>query len=425
MVFLTVMTCFISCNKGSDFIDESATFPLGWKMTDSIPLLAYNVDDTLGRIVNTGSAPLGTEINSSFGKLTCGFYSSFQTTLTSTSFSFTRVDSAFLILPYSQLLPTYGYPTTLDVNVYEVTEDISKDINSKKNDYTYNSTLVGQLTNGVIKSSDSLSDFEGKSIPGLKVPLTSALINKLLAPGSYADDIAFQTIFKGLYVTSSSRDQNGMALIQTSSGMKIKIYGRNASNDTISSEFNTGNNTGTVNQYQFDPASIAANAVVAADKIGGDATIYSQGLYGSYGELIIPDLKSFAQNKSIFKAELTMYIIDTGMNLNPGIGILHYDSFTKAETRVEDEGRSFKYIVVNKDTVIGGQFVKKVTYNIGLHLSQILTGKYKGGTFRLYSYPILSNGSKFVNFIPSQSGIVGSKGMQPLAPKLSLYYVEK
>ena len=92
MITSVIGVMLFSCNKGENFIDNTSSFPLGWKSSDSLPVIAYNMKDTVARIVNVGTCPLGVEVNPNFGKLKSSLYINFETTLSSVSFSFASID---------------------------------------------------------------------------------------------------------------------------------------------------------------------------------------------------------------------------------------------------------------------------------------------------------------------------------------------
>jgi hypothetical protein len=417
-----------SCKKGDDFIDSTSQFPFGWKSTDSFNIITYNQLDTIGNIVNMGTSPLGTVIDANFGKMQTGFFANFQTTLSSTSFSFVSIDSAVLVLPYFTAIPKYGkVDQPLDIYVYEVTEDIESSSSSKRMNYAYNPTVVGSRLSYTVNTTDSVQDGTGKSAPSIRISLSLALANKLIAKGTYIDDIDFQTVFKGLYVKPGANSTNGFVMIGLNSDLRIKIYGKNSSNMAITSEFITGNTRSTtVNQFSHDATSTAYSASAAANKITGDAKLYNCGIFGYYTQIQIPDISTFAVNKEIFKAELTFYSLDTGFIASSDLGIMYIDSARGGEVSLLDDYYNLNHKVSIKDTIIQGTPTRRFVYNIGMHLTSILVRTVKNNKFNLYSAPLISNSSttsKLSNFLPSRIVLAGN--MQPLTPKLTLYYINK
>lgn len=423
--FIAVCWAIVGCNKGQDFIDNTASFPLGWKSVDSFPLISYTVKDTSGRIVNVKTCPLGTEINASFGKMQSSFYANFQTTLSSASLTFASVDSAYLILPIVTSTPYIGTPSNLDIQVYELTEALETSISSKRDNYAHSASSVGSLSNYTPNYRDSIPDIGGKLAASIKVPLSGQLIARLIAPGSYSDDIAFQAAFKGLYITTGGKDINGFVMINQTSSLKIRIAGKTSSGESKVSDFSTGGtNSVTVNQYLHESNSTAANAAANADKMQGDQKAYAAGIFGYFNRIRLPELSEFSTNKRIFKAELSVYVIDTLYEATDGLGLLFLDTVTGSELNIEDQVRNLNFYSSTKDTLIGGVYAKRFTFNIGTQINYILAGLARGRFINVYSYPTIDN-LKYSDLLPIQTVLGGNRGMQPFAPKLTLFYTDK
>jgi hypothetical protein len=100
-LFFLATTLFLlnACSKGDAF-ESSENFPLNWKMTDTFQLICNNAKDTQSIFKNLGYCALGVALDGNFGKTSAGYYASYETTLSSSSFSFTSLDSIVLITPY-------------------------------------------------------------------------------------------------------------------------------------------------------------------------------------------------------------------------------------------------------------------------------------------------------------------------------------
>jgi hypothetical protein len=426
MIASVVGVMLFSCNKGENFIDNTSSFPLGWKSSDSLPVVAYNMKDTVARIVNVGTCPLGVEVNPNFGKLKSSLYINFETTLSSVSFSFASIDSAVLILPYYRTIPTYGTVSSIDISAYELTEALETSTSSKKDNYTFNPVAVGQKLGYKPNYTDSVVDGNGKISPSIRIPLSLALAQKIIAPGSYADNASLQAVFRGLHIAASDADVNGFLMILTNNECQVKIYGKNALGENILSVLASGGNNSTaVNKYERDLSSAAQTASTNSDKVLGDDKLYNMGLASYYTQLRLPNLAGFSKDKSIFKAELSLYTIDSSFAKSPGIGLLFQDSLSGTEFLIEDQSRLSGFLISTKDTTINGIQARRYTYNLGLHCNNILSGFIRGHKINIYSYPLTTGGAKFSNFLPSQVVMAGSKAVQPLRPKLTLYYIDK
>lgn len=427
LILITLFT-LTSCSKdGTDFIDNTGGFNLNSKSAEDFTIVTYNTLDSIRAIRNTSVIPFGTNVDPNFGTFRSSFYASYQTTLTSKSFGFSSVDSIALILPYFRNTPKYGAANQpFSIEVYEMTEGIETDPNSKKISYSISSLPLGKVTNFTPNPTDSVLDGESKIAPAIRVPLDISLANKIVAPGSYASDADFQNILKGLYVRSAANSStNGYIMLSISSDNILRIYGKNTNGTLITADFTTGGNSSTtVNEFLHDNTSVARNASLTANTIGGDNIVYSHGLNGYVPILSLPDLSSFAKDKSIFKAELSIFVIDSGVFNAGNLGLMYLDSTGNREFPLPDELHKKGFLISVKDTLIGGQNCKEYKYNIGMHINRVISNPSISKKIRLYSAPLfLSNTvTKFSDFIPSSKVIGGTGNMAK--PKLKLYYTD-
>lgn len=422
---LNLFIILASCSKeGSDFIDDTP-IPLGAKVDTSFEIIGYNSIDSIRSIRNTSVVPFGTKVDGNYGTFRSSFYASYQTTLTSKSFSFSSVDSIVLIIPYFSNTPKYGAANQpFSVEVYEMTEGIETDPNSKKMSYTYSSGLIGSKYNFIPNVKDSIIDIGGKIPAAIKIPLNLSLANKIIAPGSYASDAELQNIFKGLYVRSSSNSNtNGFVLLSISSDNIIRIYGKNSGGLSITSDFSTGgSNSTTVNEYIHDPASIARTSSINPNRTTGDNLLYTHGLNGYVPTLILPDLSIYSKTKSIFKAELSLYSIDTSILSVESFGLMYLDTAGNKEFLLPDELYKKKFLISTKDTIISGKACKEYKYNIAMYLNRLISTPGISRKIRVYSAPLLISNSvtKYSDFLPS-SAVIGGTG-HIAKPKLRIYY---
>lgn len=424
---LFILVSLYSCSKeGSDFIDNSGSFPLNWKSNDSLMIIGYNAADSIRAIRNTSVIPFGTKVDAHFGTFRSSFFASYQTTLSSKSFSFASVDSIVLIIPYYAATPVYGAANQpFSVEVFEMTEGIETDPNSKRMTYSYNSNLLGSLTNFTAKYKDSTIDGGFKAAPAIRIPLNLSLASKIIAPGTYASDADFQNVLKGLYVRSSGNTStNGFVLLSIGSDNILRIYGKNASGASITSDFNTGgNNSTTINEFIHANSSLAKLASQNPNTTSGDNLLYSHGLTGYVPTLILPDLSNFMKLKSVFKAELSLYSLDTGIFLTPSLGLMSLDTLGR-EFALPDELYKKGFLISVKDTSIAGNTCKEYKYNIAMYINRMGTNVSTTRKLRIYSAPLLISNSltKYSDYLPS-SAVIGGTG-HAAKPKLKLYYTD-
>lgn len=422
-IFFLATTLFLlnACSKGDSF-QSTEEFPLNWKMTDTFQLICNNAKDTQSTFKNLGYCALGIASDGNFGKTTAGYYASYETTLSSSSFSFASVDSIVLIAPYVSKLGACD--KAIDLAVYELTENIVDSTANTYKEYSINSAPIGTLNQFIPNTKDSVYDGSTKIGPALRIPLSLSFAQKLIAPGSYASAAAFRDVFKGLYLTStSSNSSNGVVFIDITFRNRIKIYGKNATGTAIASEFITGStNSITINHSRNDQNSTAKTAA-ANTSTSGDNLLYLMGTNGFFSKINIPDLKEFTRNNTIFKAELEFSVVDTSFTKMNQLGMTYYFPTDKKEYSIDDQ--------VYKETLYSPAAysengVLKYKFNIAHFLNKNISNGITAQEMRLYASRVLISGSNITKlslYNPNRVVLYG-KG-SAMAPKLKLYYVQK
>jgi len=416
--------CFLSivflqsCSKSSDFT-SSDSFPFDWMINDSFEIVGSTKRSTENSLRNLRICALGVADDANFGLTKSGFYADYETTLTSTSFSFTSIDSIRLIIPISSKLGVVDQ--AMDLAVYELTERIVASKADSFIEYAYNNTPIGQKSNVIVNFKDSVIDGTFKIGPSITIPLSVSFANKLIAKGSYASQEEFKTVLNGLLVVpTSSSPTNGMAMIQLSSSNKIKIYGKNNAGQSIISEFITGSTNSTTVNYSKNSYNGTAESMINLPS-SSQNNMYLMGTRGYYGELKVPNINAFVKNNNIFKAELELTVSDTGFFI-PKIGLVYYDSIKKTEQALDD------YYVNPSKFIPGIQNVngtKKYIFNISYFINK-MASQNSAYTLRIYSNEIEDNSFLRFNFsklYPNRIVIAGNNQMNK--PKLKLYYVKK
>lgn len=422
-LFFLATTLFLlnACSKGDAF-ESSDNFPLNWKMTDTFQLVCNNAKDTQSIFKNLGYCALGVALDGNFGKTIAGYYASYETTLSSSSFSFTSLDSIILIAPYVSKMGAFD--NAIDLAVYELTENIIDSSSNTYKEYAINSTPIGTLNQFIPNTTDSVFDGTTKIGPALRIPLSLSFAQKLIAPGSYADAAAFRNVFKGLYLTStSSNSSNGFVFIDITFRNRIKIYGKNASGINIASEFITGStNSITVNHSRTDQNSPAQSAATNTS-ISGDNLLYLMGTNGYFSKVNIPDLKEFTKENTIFKAELEFSVVDTAFAKVNQLGMTYYFPNDKKEYSIDDQVYKESLYSPAAYTENG---VLKYKFNIAHFLNKNIANGITTQEMRLHPSRVLISGSNITKlslYNPNRV-ILHGKG-SAMAPKLKLYYVEK
>ena len=417
LVFLSIVL-LQSCSKSSDFT-SSDSFPFDWMINDTFEILGSTKRSTEHSLRNLRICALGIADDANFGLTKAGFYADYETTLTSTSFSFTSIDSIRLIIPISSKLGAMDQ--SIDLAVYELTERIVASKADTFKEYTYNNTPIGQKSNVIINFKDSVTDGTFKIGPSITIPLNISFANKLIAKGSYASQEEFKTVLNGLLVIpTSSSSTNGMAMIQLSSSNKIKIYGKNNAGQSIISEFITGSTNSTTVNYSKNSYNGTAETMIN-QPYSSQSNFYLMGTRGYYGELKMPNINAFVKDNNIFKAELELTVSDTGF-FTPKIGLVYYDSIKKTEQALDD------YYVNPSKFMPGVQNIngtKKFIFNISYFINK-MAAQNKSFALRIYSNEIEDNSFlkfSFSKLYPNRIVIAGNN--QANKPKLKLYYVKK
>jgi hypothetical protein len=415
---ITVVVLLQACSKSSDFT-SSDSFPFDWMINDTFEITGITKRSTEYSIRNLRICALGVADDANFGLTKAGFYADYETTLTSTSFSFTAIDSIRLIIPISSKLGPMDQ--SIDLAVYELTERIVATKADSFIEYAYNNNPIGQKSNIIVNSKDSVLDGSFKIGPSITIPLSVSFANKLIAKGSYASQEEFKTVLNGLLVVpTSSSPTNGMAIIQLSSSNKIKIYGKNNAGQSIISEFVTGSTNSTTVNYSKNSYNGTAETMINQPS-SAQNNLYLVGTRGYYGELKIPNINAFVKDNNIFKAELELTVSDTGF-FTPKIGLVYYDSIKKTEQALDD------YYVNPSKFMPGVQNIngtKKFIFNISYFINK-MAAQNKSFALRIYSNEIEDNSFlkfSFSKLYPNRIVIAGNN--QANKPKLKLYYVKK
>ena len=170
----------------------------------------------------------------------------------------------------------------------------------------------------------------------------------------------------------------------------VRIYGKNSAGAAIFSDFQTGGSSSTtVNQFSHDIQSTAQLAATNANTILGDQILYNHGLSGFYNKITLPRLDTFVTNKNIFKAELSIYSIDSGIQASTFLGLLVEDS-TGKEFVVPDELYEQSFLISVKDTTISGIACIQYKYNVGMFLNRVAISQGVYKSINIYSAPRLS-----------------------------------
>lgn len=309
------------------------------------------------------------------------------------------LDSVVLVLSYKR---TFG-DSSLAQNV--VVHEISKTLNpdsSTCTSYLYNFSSLGSATYVPKKlGTDSIKSIDrDTSINQLRIKLSPAFGQSLLAKDTIRTDSAFMDIFKGFAIVP---DKVGNALSYfgiTDVATKLVVYYKykrtNLPDTTGYKKFGLFNGDRSANNIVRDRTTgEIKNFSNGNSNPGGDNFIYIQSSPGSYAELKIPGLTGLS-NRLVHRAELIidqaysplslnqyftppsflfLDIKDTGKNylpipcdFNAAGGSPNLVSFGGFKTTAKDEN---------------GNSIARYTFNISRFVQKIVTNKRTNSTLRL------------------------------------------
>jgi len=296
-----------------------------------------------------------------------------------------------------------------DVSVYQITDPTFADgLSFAGKTFNYNPTPIGtnfMMTPNYVDpvGNDSLA-------PHLRIKLDIAVANSILNAGTAAldNDSTFANFFNGLLIavdSSSTTNVSLMGLNFNSIITKGILYYQNASNDSLSYEFDLSNNAIKSGHFVNNHASsIAAPYINTA--LGNDSLCFAQPMQGLKVKVEIPMLDTLS-NAIINKAEIIAYRITDF----PG-GVV--DTFTGPSRilaqGITDEGESiiladeaYSFINLNyriggaPETVfINGSIVTEYRFNVTLQSQEIVNNGFNNNGIYLSPFPETTNPQKAV-----------------------------
>jgi hypothetical protein len=279
-------------------------------------ITAYSIKEDSLRSDETILNLMGSTFDPVFGTSTAGFYAQFRLPDNNVNFGDNPViDSVVLAIAYHSY---YGDESTSQtVKVYEISDDFYKDslyyTNIKLN--TYASPLAEKLF--FPRTTDSASADGVMYGPHLQVRLDDAFGQKFLdqsGTATLATNEAFQTFFKGLYITAVPVSFNGAIIYFNlfSTPTRLKLYYHNDAQDSLNYSFVINDKCARINtfdHYGYAGASHDFQHQIAGDTIRGNQKLYLQSMAGVKTFIRFPELGSlFDEEVVINKAELVIPI---------------------------------------------------------------------------------------------------------------------
>jgi len=388
MLSVIFFTTLFSCKKDGELYPEFNSENLVVSFTDTLSISTKVLRNDSINTFNVSSNLLGIYNDSIFGLSSASFYS--ELTLSGANVNFGNnavIDSIVLSLKYNSPLDFYGELfTPMDINVYELSEEISGDEYNSAQDINYNPTPIGNfndtlyITNPVtvINNQDTTS-----YDPHLRIRLNDAIGQTILNAGDDGQTIsnndAFKSFFKELYispystVTSSTLQKGKGAIVYfdvNSSLSTVTLYYHNDS-DTTSYSFIMNSESKKFNRFDHNYAGTDVEKHLN-NTIDLDSTLtYVQSIGGVKTKIEIPNIKDLAKIENIIinKAEIVFPLED---NSNATLQAIQ----TLALTGINESGDAV-FLIDNFEGIdyFGGTLDaenKTYSFNIARHIQQLI-----------------------------------------------------
>ena len=247
------------------------------------------------------------------GSMRAGFYTQLRPTVSNIDFGDGFVvDSLVLVLPYRGY---YGDLTKLSglqkFSVFRVTEDLTLASNYYSNDtLSIEPTPIGETGFIIPLLLDSSSVSGKKEAPQLRITLQNSLAQEIRDNStSLNDGDAFVQFFKGIYVTSQTRNssQGEGAILDFSltSGARIDLFYKNSSNDSLRVSFAVNENCARFTRFNHTYSN-HIETLISNPTLTGEET-YVQTMAGLRTRIDLPDLKSWQAGRNILVNEARIF----------------------------------------------------------------------------------------------------------------------
>lgn len=321
VLFLTLFTflVFSSCKKqtGNVYLPNEGTQGFdGNGYSDSFTLWTHTVREDSLKTDSLSHNLIGYINDPVFGRYKAITFCQYQLPQFSNVISGT-LDSVVIFLQYTSTTAYYGdLSSSMEMNVYELTEDMTSTKSHSNSNYNYSSSPVGSFS-GKFKPLDSISIRElGKKTtiaPTLKIvlPASNALAQKLFSAtaSDLSSQASFKSFFKGLAFVPTTLPPSGSGAIAafnlTGANSRIRIY----YNDSLQSDFRVYSDSKKLSRYEVSDQGSEMLKQKSASASASFDTGYIQAMTGGKLKIQIPYLFGIAKNKnvSIAKAEMIIH----------------------------------------------------------------------------------------------------------------------
>jgi hypothetical protein len=319
----------MSCKKDGQLFPEFNDENLSIQFTDTFNIITTVIKEDSIQTDISGVNLLGIYHDSIMGFASSSIYT--EITLAGTNVSFGNnavIDSAVLSLKYLDITSFYGnILTPMSINVFQLTEQLTKSEYYSNEDLTTNPSPLGSLTFTPVTNDSTKIISNGDTIklaPQVRIRLDDAFGQSIIDLGKNSNTISDNQTLKNLVngfhitpnttVTSSTLVKGDGAIItfdMNSSASTLTLYYHNDTESNKSYSFLINSESKKFNRFNHNYSNTDVEKHLAGS--GFDSTItYVQSMGGVKTKLLIPNIKELTKegNVIINKAELVLTIND-------------------------------------------------------------------------------------------------------------------
>jgi len=386
-ILFLLICLFSACKKnwnelGSQLIATENITVLSF---DSLKIKAsIHKEDSLSSL-NTSSYFLGSFTDADFGSTDASIYTEFR--MPSSDVVFGENAQADSIVLSFQIEGFYGDTSSaLNISVKEMLEEITSSTTDSSGqdssiviytdqDFLIDNTTIGSLSYTAASSGATL----------VNINLTNEFAQSFLDAETlnFEDNTAFQSFFKGLYISCDQFTSQGMLLeldlLDVSS--KLTLYYQNSESDSLSYDFQINSNADKMTRWSHDYSTTNIPNLIGEEDLD---QAYVQGSVGYRTYLTLPSLESLKDsNYVIHKAELTIPYVynenDSVFGIPSKLGLAAVNSQGGLEILSEDQNiQGSSYFDGNSNTLD-----QTYTFNIARYVHKVIE---QGYTNRLAIY---------------------------------------
>jgi len=386
-VLFLLICLFSACKKnwnelGSQLIATENITVLSF---DSLKIKAsIHKEDSLSSL-NTSSYFLGSFTDADFGSTDASIYTEFR--MPSSDVVFGENAQADSIVLSFKIDGFYGDTSSaLNISVKEMLEEITSSTTDSSGqdssiviytdqDFLIDNTTIGSLSYTAASSGATL----------VNINLTNEFAQSFLDAETlnFEDNTAFQSFFKGLYISCDQFTSQGMLLeldlLDVSS--KLTLYYQNSESDSLSYDFQINSNADKMTRWSHDYSTTNIPNLIGEEDL---EQAYVQGSVGYRTYLTLPSLESLKDsNYVIHKAELTIPYLynenDSVFSIPSKLGLAAVNSQGGLEILSEDQNIQGSSYFDGNSNILDQTY----TFNIARYAHKVIE---QGYTNRLAIY---------------------------------------